>query len=141
MGIPSFWEKHSPVKALGLTIFGILLFAFLLYNYGKTILTQRFILLIKNESVYLKDVLFHKTTLLDDSFKGYSYSSYGDGSAVRNFKTLLFYFTDGRIIEFPQFLFTNFKHIHGALSDAKVNFLGDEPYIWKNLISRVYHFK
>jgi hypothetical protein len=141
IGLPNAWKKHPPAQAIVSILLGLLLFTYLLYIFGKSFLTQRFIIVIKNETVCLKDIIFRKSISLDDSFKGYSYSSYGDSSAFKDYKTLLFYFHDGRIIEFPQFLFTNFKHIHEALLNAKMIFLGNEPYIWKNLISRVYHFK
>jgi len=141
IGIPSFWNKYSPVKATGLTVLILILFTFVLYVFGRSVLTQRFILRIENKVAYLKDIFTKKEISLDGTFKGYSYSSYGDSKAFHDFKTLLFYFHDGRIIEFPQFLYKNFKHIHSALNDAEVHFLGNEPYIWKNLIARDYKFK
>jgi hypothetical protein len=141
IGVPGLWKKYTPVQAAGLAILGIALFMYLLYSFGKSIWMQRFAIIIEDGTVRLKDIILQKSILLDDSFKGYSYSSYGDGRAAYNFKTLLFYFNDGQIIEFPEFLFSNFKYISEALINAKVNFLGNEPYRWKNLISRVYHFK
>jgi hypothetical protein len=141
IGVPSFWRNNPPIQAIGATILGTALILYILYNFWRSFWMQRFIITIEDKNIYLKDILLRKLILLDNSFKGYSYSSYGDSRAVYDFKTLLFYFNDGRIIEFPQFLFTNFKKIHEALLQAKVNFLGNEPYRWKNLISRVYLFR
>jgi hypothetical protein len=141
IGIPSFWNKHSPVNAAGLTVLMLIVFTFLLYAFGRSVLTQRFILKIEGKVAYLQDIFTKKEILLDSTFKGYSYSSYGDSRAFHDFKTLLFYFHDGRIIEFPQFLYKNFNEIHSALSHTEVHFLGHEPYIWKNLIDRDYKFK
>jgi hypothetical protein len=140
VGIPSFIRPHPPAKVVLLTMFGLMLFGFLIYHYGRVLWTQRFNIIIQNKKVYLKDVFSRKEINLDNSFKGYSYSSYGSNRAFKDFKTLLFYFNNGRIIEFPQFLYTNFKDIREALYEAGIKFLGHEPYIWKNLISRDYRF-
>ena len=138
IGVPSFWENHPPIEAIGLTIVGVTFFLYLILVFGKSAWMQRFNIIIEGNNAYLKDFLFKSSIQLDSNFKGYSYSSYGDRRALYNFKTLIFYFDYGRIIEFPQFLYLNFKRIHSSLSDMKVTFLCDEPYKWRNLVSRVY---
>ncbi|MDF2189230.1 hypothetical protein [Paraflavitalea sp. CAU 1676] len=141
IGIPSLTRKHSGIKALGLVAFGLLLFSYLIFILGKSTLTQRYSLVITGKQPMLKDNILGRQIPLDENFKGFSLSSYGDRRAIYDFKTLIFYFSDGRMIELPQFLYTNFKDIQPALASHAVKFLGEEPYRWKNLISRRYHFK
>ena len=46
----------------------------------------------------------------------------------------------GEKIELPQFLFFNFKNLAPSLQENGITFLGEEPYIWKWVDSRVYKF-
>lgn len=141
IGVPALLKQHSILKAVGLISFGVLLFGYLVIIMGKSTLTQRYSVLIINRQTMLHDNIFGRNILLDESFKGFSISSYGDKGAVYDFKTLIFYFSNGNKIELPQFLYTNFKDIMPSLKEQKVNFLGHEPYKWKNLISRHYYFE
>jgi hypothetical protein len=107
--IPKFTKKHDGLEAFGLLICGLLYFGFFIIVFGKAILTQRYNISINNGQVVLKDILFGKHIVIDKNCKGFSLSSYGDNRAINNFKTLIFYFSNGRKIECPQFLYTNFK--------------------------------
>jgi hypothetical protein len=140
IGIPSLAKQHSGLKALGLISFGLALFGYLTFVLGKSTLTQRYNVVIEDGQVLLRDNLVGKHNRLDENFRGFSLSNYGDRRAIYEFKTLIFYFQSGRKIEFPQFLYSNFKHILPSLTAHSVHYFGQEPYRWKNLVSRHYFF-
>lgn len=141
IGIPSLTKQHSGLKAFGLISLGLLLFGYLIIVLGKSTLTQRYNISITNRQAVLHDIILGRHIALDEKFKGFSLSSYGDRRAIYDFKTLIFYFSNGKKIEFPQFLYTNFKAIMPSLTEHSIKFLGQEPYKWKNLISRHYYFE
>jgi hypothetical protein len=138
--IPKFTKKHDGLETFGLLVCGVLYFGFFIIVFGKSILIQRYNISIKNGQTVLKDILFGKHIVLDENCKGFSLSSYGDNSPIYDFKVLIFYFSNGRKVECPQFLYTNFKHIMPALQEHSIHFLGKEPFRWKNLLFRRYHF-
>ncbi len=140
IGVPSLVKQHSGIKALGLISCGFLLFGYLIVILGKSVLTQRYNIVIGNGQTILYDNFLGRNFLLNENFKGFSFSSYGDGRSGYAFKVLIFYFSNGRKIEMPQFLYTNFKDIMPSLIAASVTYLGEEPFLWKNLFSRKYHF-
>ena len=141
IGIPSLTKQHSGLKAFGLISIGLLLFAYLIIMLGKSTLTQRYSVLKSYDQVILHDNLFGRHIALDENFKGFSLSSYADKRSVFDFKTLVFYFSNGKKVEMPQFLYSNFKDIIPWLTEQHINFLGHEPYKWKNLFSRHYYFE
>lgn len=94
---------------------------------------------IESGKMFLKDCFSKRTILLtDDNVRGYSLSKYGQGLS---FKTLLLYLSNGEIIEFPQFFYTNFKDIPKALEIYGFYYFGFEKYKWRNLLFRDYLFK
>ncbi len=141
IGIPSLSKQHSGAKFFGLVSFGFLLFSYIIYVFGKPALTERYNLIIENGVPKLIDNFLRNEILLKENFKGFSFSSYGNKRGLYDFKTLIFYFQDGSIIELPQFLYSNFKLIKPALITNSIKYLGEEPYKWKNLISRHYRFE
>lgn len=141
IGIPSLTKQHSGLKAFGLISFGLLLFGYLMTMLGKSTLTQRYSVYITNGQTKLRDNILGRHISLDENFKGFSLSSYGDRRAIYDWQTLIFYFTNGDKIELPQFLYYNFKDIMPSLRDQQIPFLGQEPYKWKNLFSRHYYFE
>ena len=141
IGIPKIWNKFAEVQAAAVTLLGFLYIFYIVYMVGYPFLTQRFKLVIEDGKVYIKDVIFNRVLPLDASFKGYTNSEYGSSRAIVKFETLIFYLSDGRIIEFPQMLYRNFKSIKKSLEDNDIRSLGYEPFIWKNLVSRSYKYK
>ena len=140
-GVPSLTNQHSGIKGIGLISIGLLMFGYLIIVLGKSTLTQRYSVSIINGKTMLRDNIFGRHLSLDEDFKGFSISSYGDRKAIYDFKTLIFYFTNGQKIELPQFLYSNFKDIMPSLAEQSIKFLGHEPYKWKNLFSRDYNFE
>lgn len=134
LGAPSIWGRYSNGKAMLIISIGILLFTYLSISVGSSLLTQRFNLIIKD-----------KKTSVTDNIKGFSISAYSTITATKSiagyFRTTIIYFKTGEVIEFPQFLYWNYKFIALALDDNNVDFLGREPFIWKNLLFRRNQFK
>ncbi len=141
IGIPSLTKQHSGLKAFGLISLGFLLSRYLIIAFGKSTLTQRYSISIARGRAILHDNIFGRHINLDENFKGFSLSSYGDRRTIYKFKTLIFYFENGHKIELPQFLFANFKDIIPSLNAHSIRFLGQEPYKWKNIFSRHYFFE
>lgn len=141
IGIPSLTKQHSLLKAIGLISLGIILFAYLFFMLGMPLFTQRYNLIIQNGQVTLHDIFFGKHIKIDQSFKGFSLSNYSNRGLGSFVKTLIFYFHSGQKIEFPQFLYLNFKDIQPSLIDNSITYLGEEPFKWKNLLLRRYFFE
>ena len=145
LGAPSIWSRYSHEKAIPLTLLGTSLFTYLSISIGYSLMTQRFNLIIKDKKIFLKDIFLMKTTSVTDNIKGYSISAYSTITATKSiagyFRTTIIYFKTGEVIEFPQFLYWNYKFIALVLDDNNVEFLGRETFIWKNLLFRRYQFK
>ena len=145
IGIPNIWNKNVHLIAILLIALGVFIFSYLLLMLGFAIWQHRFILIVRNGEVFLKDIILNRFEVTGDNIMGYSTSKYGNRGAyngpISDFKTLLIYFKDGRVIEFPQFLYANFKLIPEILNASGIKYLGNEPFKWKNLISRKYYFK
>lgn len=141
IGIPSLIKQGSIGKAIGLCLYGFGLVGYLLYMLGRSTFTERYDVVVENGVITLKDNFFGGHIKLDENFKGYSISNYFHRVSAYNFKTVIFYFENGLVVELPQFLYWNFKHIQPVLENCSLNYLGQEPFKWKNLISRKYFFK
>ena len=141
VGIPSFFKQHSIIKSIGLSTLGFFLFSYMMIMSFLSLKLERYSIVITNEKAYLKDNVFGKKIFLNENFYGYSFSNYSSRHSGIDFRTLIFYFQDGKKIEMPQFLHLNFKEIHPALKGNKIHFLGNEPFKWKNLFRRQYFFE
>jgi hypothetical protein len=109
------------------------------FKFSRAVWTERFSMVITHDQVMIKDKLFFKSSILrHDEIKGFSLAEYP--IRIRGVRSILLYLVDGHKIEFPQFLFFNFKNLAGALEESGIPFLGEEPYIWKWVDSRIYKF-
>ena len=123
---------------LGL-IAGLFLTLFLPYRFIKILLTERNNIIIRNHQLFLIDSITSEERFVNKSdIKGFSTSVYQTNAW--DFKTIIFYFSDGKKIEFPQFLYWNFKEIEQQLIDNRILYLGHEPYRWKWFDTRHYLF-
>jgi hypothetical protein len=96
-------------------------------------------MIITHEMVVIKDhLLFRSSALGQAEIKGFSLSEYP--IRLKGVQSILLYLINGQKIEFPQFLFLNFRKLTTALEESGIPFLGEEPYIWKWIDSREYKF-
>lgn len=137
--IPAAFHRYEPVQAILLLLGGVAYMGIILLAAGIPVCMHRYTIRISNNKLYLRDVLFNKTITSDENFKGFSLTSYP--RSLFPATLLTFYFHDGKVVELSQTLFTNFKKIQPALEDAGLPYLGWEPFKWKNLVFRKYHFK
>lgn len=138
--VPSFWtENVLGVKLVFGIIAGVFLAFYFPYHLAKLLLTQRKNIVFQSGQLILKDAVSFTEILIDKSnLKGFSTSICQTN--VWGFKTIIFYFVNGGKMEFPQFLYWNFKDIKPALEDNKISYLGHEPYRWKWFDTRHYFF-
>lgn len=137
---PSFWAKNTFgfKVVLGLAA-GLFLTIFFLYRLIKLLLKERNNIILHSGQLILRDSITSKETFIDKSdLQGFSTSVYK--TRAWDFKTIIFYFTNGDKKEFPQFLYWNFKDIKSTLEDNNILYLGDEPYRWKWFDKRHYLF-
>jgi hypothetical protein len=137
---PGRWTAgHDLSGVIGITsLWGIITF-YIAFKIIRAIWTERFTLSLAGDGIIIKDlILFKHRTLQKADIKGFSLSEY----PLRNniFKSILFYLGDGTKVEFPQFLFLNFKKLTQALKESGITFFGEEPYVWKWVDSRYYKF-
>ena len=110
---------------------------FLVYRFGKILLTERNELIFESGQLSLKDAITGKKNEIDKGeIKGYSTTIYQ--TKVWNFKSLILYLNNGDKLEFPQFLYWNFEDISQSFSDNSIQYLGHEPYRWKWFDTRHY---
>jgi hypothetical protein len=137
---PDHWSaNHDLSGVVGMTVaFAVLLF-FVNAKFIRPIWTERFGIRIEPDSLIITDhLLFKRRVLRGNDIKGFSLSEYPlRGMKV---KSILLYLSNGEKIELPQFLFFNFKNLAPSLQENGITFLGEEPYIWKWVDSRVYKF-
>jgi hypothetical protein len=137
---PSHWsENHDLSGVIGITVaFAVLLF-YINFKFLRAIWTERFGIRFETGSLIITDhLLLKRRVLRGDDIKGFSLSEYPlRGMKV---KSILLYLSSGKKVEFPQFLFFNFKSLSPSLQESGITFLGEEPYIWKWVDSRYYKF-
>ena len=130
-------EHDTPGGTLGMVGLCVLV-SLICFKLWRAIWTERFNLALLDGQVIIKDkLLFRSTILLPEDIKGYSLSEYPIRFKVRS---ILFYLNNGKKIEFPQFLFFNFKKLIKALEPHGIKFLGEEGYYWKWVDSREYKY-
>ena len=136
---PSFWTNNkSSFKVVGLFA-GLFLTVFLPYRLTKLLLTERSNIILQGGQLILNDAITSKDNSIDKSdLKGFSTSIYQ--TKAWDFKTIILYLNNGDKLEFPQFLYWNFKEIKPTLEDNGIIYLGDEPYRWKWFDTRHYQF-
>ena len=132
-------DKSFDFKTFIGLLAGLFLFLFLPYRFGKLLVTQRDVLSFENEEFQLIDAITGKKHSISvHELKGFSMTKYP--TKVWDFKEIILYFNNGRKIELPQFLYLNFREIKPAFESNGLRFLGIEPFRWKFLDSRHYHF-
>jgi hypothetical protein len=95
--------------------------------------------LIKDNCIEEFNLLTLKTKAIHkEDIKGFSTSIVP--YRIWDFKQIIIYLKDGTKIDIMQFAYFNFKNIKPDLIDKNYNYLGDEPYIWKWVNSRVYKY-
>ena len=118
---------------------GLFILGFFVYRFVKLLLTERMNILLENDQLILKDALTSALKNFDKKeIKGFSSSIYQ--TKIWNFKAIIIYFTNETKIEFPQFLYWNFKEIKSELESNDITYLGEEPYRWKWFDTRYYLF-
>lgn len=128
------------ISNLNIVMVSIIL-GFFIYYFCRIVYKQRFQLIYSETGLAFFDFIFRKEINAVENVKGFSLSMYGNRGIYRYTKTIIFYCSSGDKIEFPQFLYWNFKEIVHFLEQEKlIPFLGEEPYHWKNLFSRKYHY-
>ena len=132
-------DKLNWVKIICGIPAGLFILSFFVYRFAKLLLTERMNIFLGSGQMILKDAL---TSAINDfdkkDIKGFSSSIYQ--TKIWNFKTIILYFTDETKMEFPQFLYWNFKEIKSALESNNITYLGEEPYRWKWFDTRYYLF-
>ena len=132
-------QKHDLSGVVGVIAGFVFVFSIITVKFWRAIWTERFGLIITPDGVIVKDhLLFRSFTLRHGEIKGFSLSEYP--VKIKGIQSILLYRVNGRKIEFPQFLFLNFRKITKALEESGISFLGEEPYIWKWVDSRIYKF-
>lgn len=137
---PGHWSaNHDSSGVVGMTVVFAALLLFINVKIIRAIWTERFGIRIEPDSLIITDhLLFKRRVLRGDDIKGFSLSEYPlRGMKV---KSILLYLSTGEKIEFPQFMFFNFKSLAPSLQESGITFLGEEPYIWKWVDSRVYKY-
>lgn len=119
---------------------GLFLAFFLAYRFGKLLLTQRIVIKLQNGKLIKSDALLKKEDMISvEDIKGFSLTTYP--TKVWDFKEITIYLNNGDKIELPQFLYWNFKDIKKTLELNNIKFLGTEPFRWRFLDRRHYHFE
>ena len=132
-------QKHDLSGVVGIIAGFVFVFSIITFKFWRAIWTERFGLIITSDGVIVKDhLLFRSAALRQEEIKGFSLSEYP--VRLKGVHSILFYLVNGQKIEFPQFLFLNFKKLTTALEESGITFLGEEPYIWKWVDSRIYKF-
>lgn len=132
-------RTHELSGVIGVMAGFICVFSLFTFKLWRAVWTERFSMHINPGQVIIKDhLLFRSFALRTDEIKGFSLSEYP--IRISGVQSILLYLINGEKIEFPQFLFFNFKKLAKGLEQDGVPFLGKEPYIWKWIDSRVYKF-
>ncbi len=96
-------------------------------------------LFLEEKDIILKDAVNSKEKRIPkNKVKGFSTTTYN--TRAWNFKSLILYLANGDKIEFPQFLYWNFKDFKVALEENNIQYLGHEPYRWKWFDKRHYQY-
>jgi len=137
---PSFYADNKlGVKLILGLLAGLFLTIFLPYRFGKLLLKERSNIILENGQLILKDAITSKERYLEKTdLNGFSTTIYQ--TKAWNFKSIIFYFSNGDKLEFPQFLYWNFKDIKETLVENNVKYLGHEPYRWKWFDTRQYMY-
>jgi len=132
-------SHHDLWGVIAMTFAFFLLLFYFNFKIGRAIWTERFTMRIEEGRIIVTDLFtFRKRVFQAADIKGFSLSEYPlRGLKV---KSILLYLDNGQKIEFPQFLFFNFKRLTQALQENGFKFLGEEPYVWKWVDSRYYKF-
>jgi hypothetical protein len=128
--IPDFLaEVDYDFKSI-IGLVGVILLIYLPYRFAKLIITQRNVIILQNGLLFLMDAITGKEVCFElTEIKGYSTSVYI--IQIRNFETIFLHFHNGKKIEFPQFLYWNFKDIKPAFEAYSIPYLGvDKPAIF-----------
>jgi hypothetical protein len=119
---------------------GIFLLNLLTFRFGKLLKTQRNNLIIKDKKIIIQDTIFKTEKVYElNEIKGFSLSKYP--TKIWNFKEIIIYVKNGDKIEFPQFLYLNFKDFKTSFENYGLAFLGFEEYSWKFLDKRNYKYE
>lgn len=133
------FDYHGLAGTIGIAIALSLLCAYMNFKLIRAIYRERFTMKIEAGTLFVTDVLrFKKRALAAADIKGFSLSEY----PLRGFKfkSILVYLKNGEKLEFPQFLFLNFRKLAQCLEQNGIRFLGNEPYVWKWIDSRYYKY-
>jgi hypothetical protein len=132
-------RKHDLSGVIGVMAGFVFVCSLATFKFWQAVWTERFTMTITRDTVIIKDRMFFKSFSLPQSeIKGFSLSEYP--IRICGIQSILLYLVNGQKIEFPQFLFFNFKKLAKALEESGISFLGKEPYIWKWIDSRIYKF-
>jgi hypothetical protein len=116
-------QKHDLSGVIGIMAAFLFVFGLFTFKFWRAIWTERFGMIITRDEVIIKDHLCFKTSILrPDEIKGFRLSQYP--IRIKGVKSIFLCLKDGRKIEFPQFLFLNFKKMAAALEECGIAFLG-----------------
>jgi hypothetical protein len=123
-------ESTNDFKLILGVLAGLVFALYVPYRFAKLLITQRNDLILQNNLVFLMDAITGKEVCFDLSeIKGYSTSIYKIN--IRDFETIFLHLNTGKKIEFPQFLYWNFKDIRPAIEAYSIPYLGfDKPAIF-----------
>jgi hypothetical protein len=118
------------IGEFGRRIVGNILFYYVAFKLGQAAWSQRFTIALTGDKVIVRDVLLFKRRILQfGDIKGFSLMEYPT-RWVKG-RSIILYLTDGGMIEFPQFLFLNFRKLDIALEESGINFFGVESREWR----------
>jgi hypothetical protein len=107
-----------------------ILFYYIAFKLGQATWSQRFTIVLAGDQVVVRDVILFKRRVLQFAdIKGFSLMEYP--TRWVNGRSIVLYLTDGAMIEFPQFLFFNFRKLDMALEESGINFFGVESREWR----------
>lgn len=136
--VHSFLTKNF-ISIMVIVIVIICFAIYLPYRCIRALLKQRNNIMFKDGKIFLRDALAQKEIFIEKpTLKGFSTSIYSTN--IWSFKTIIFYFNNGDKLEFPQFIYWNFKDLKPKLIENGISYLGDEPYRWKWFDRRYYMF-
>jgi hypothetical protein len=132
-------SSQDLLGVMGIMVAFVFVYSLITFKFWRAVLTERFSMVITHDQVIIKDHLLFRTSVLrSEEIKGFSLSEYP--IRISGIQSILLYLVNGQKIEFPQFLFFNFKKLSRSLRECGIPFLGEEPYRWKWIDSRIYKF-
>jgi hypothetical protein len=105
-------------------------FCYIAVKLGQAAWHQRFTIRLSGDKIIVRDVfLFRRRVLQLSDIKGFSLMEYPT-RWVKG-RSIMLYLTEEQKLEFPEFLFLNFRKLDKALEESGLHFFGVESRRWR----------